>query len=76
MRSAALGARVETDRRRSIFKRCGVCARAFDVDAWRRLPEVARVSSAEVRPYLSVAADWEIDLRRCTCGALLAARDR
>lgn len=57
-----------------VRKRCGVCARSFTSEGWGRLPMVATVPSARVQPHLSVSIGWAIELRTCTCGALLAAR--
>ena len=55
-------------------KGCGVCRRTYDVAAWSALPTVATLPPSSVQPHLSVPAGWTVVLRRCTCGAVLAAR--
>lgn len=55
-------------------KRCGVCARLFTPEAWSMLPLGATVPAARVQTHLSVSVGWAIELRTCTCGAVLAAR--
>ena len=55
-------------------KRCGVCQRTYDTERWMALPPVATLPAATIKPYLSVPAEWAIDLRSCVCGAVLAVR--
>ncbi len=55
-------------------KACGQCRRAYELPAWRDLPQFATLPSTSVQPYLSVPAQWAVEIRRCACGALLAAR--
>ncbi len=55
-------------------KGCGVCRRSYDAAAWRALPAVSTLSPASVQEHLSVPAVWAVELRRCACGAVLAAR--
>jgi hypothetical protein len=55
-------------------KGCGVCRRTYDEQAWTALPAVATLPPSSVQPHLSVPAGWTVVLRRCTCGAVLAAR--
>jgi hypothetical protein len=55
-------------------KHCGVCGRTFEPDDWEELAPVAVLAPASVRPHLSVATDWGVDVRRCACGAVIAAR--
>jgi hypothetical protein len=35
---------------------------------------VATLPASSVQPHLSVPAGWTVELRRCACGAVLAAR--
>jgi hypothetical protein len=55
-------------------KGCGVCRRTYDAPAWTALPPVATLPPASVQTHLSVPAAWAVVLRRCECGAVLAAR--
>jgi hypothetical protein len=55
-------------------KGCGVCRRTYDAPAWNALPTVATLPPASVQAHLSVPAEFAVVLRRCTCGAVLAAR--
>jgi hypothetical protein len=55
-------------------KGCGVCRRTYDASAWEALPAVAVLPPAIVQPHLTVPARWTVVVRRCTCGAVLAAR--
>jgi hypothetical protein len=55
-------------------KGCGVCRRAYDEASWRTLPSVSTLPPASVQAHLSVPAQWAVELRRCSCGAVLAAR--
>jgi hypothetical protein len=55
-------------------KGCGVCRRTYDATTWKALPGVSTLSPASVQAHLSVPAGWAVELRRCVCGAVLAAR--
>jgi hypothetical protein len=55
-------------------KWCGVCQRTYDPERWMALSPVATLPAASIKPYLSVPAEWAIDLRTCVCGAVLAVR--
>ncbi|HEY6463512.1 MAG TPA: hypothetical protein VIY73_25265 [Polyangiaceae bacterium] len=55
-------------------KGCGVCRRSYDARAWEGLPSVATLPPSDVQTHLTVPAGWTVVLRRCTCGAVLAAR--
>ncbi len=54
--------------------RCGACGSVIGRGAWSALPLLETLPSAGVRAHLSVAADWSIEVRRCTCGTSLARR--
>ena len=56
------------------MKGCGVCRRTYDAGAWDALPAVDTLPPSSVQPHLTVPARWAVVLRRCTCGAVLAAR--
>ena len=55
-------------------KGCGVCRRTYDAPGWKELPAVLTLPPATVQPHLTVPAGWTVVVRRCTCGAVLAAR--
>lgn len=55
-------------------KGCGVCRRTYDAEAWNALPAVDTLPPSSVQTHLTVPARWTVVLRRCTCGAVLAAR--
>jgi hypothetical protein len=55
-------------------KGCGVCRRTYDESGWSALPAVATLPPTSVQAHLSVPAGFAVELRRCTCGAVLAAR--
>ena len=55
-------------------KLCGLCPRSYSRTEWNALPEMAMLPVASVQAHLSVPAAWGVELRRCTCGAVLAAR--
>ena len=55
-------------------KGCGVCRRTYDEVAWTALPPVATLPPSSIQAHLSVPASWTVVLRRCNCGAVLAAR--
>jgi hypothetical protein len=55
-------------------KGCGLCRRSYDARAWEALPTVDTLPSATVQAHLSVPARFTVVLRRCSCGAVLAAR--
>jgi hypothetical protein len=58
------------------IKRCGVCGQNYEPVEWDALPAIATLPPATVKPYLSVSADWSVELRTCLCGTVLAARGR
>jgi hypothetical protein len=51
-----------------------VCRRSYDVAAWSALPSVSTLPVSSVQAHLSVPAAWTVELRQCSCGAVLAAR--
>jgi hypothetical protein len=57
-------------------KSCGRCRRAYEIAQWESLPMVTKLAPASVHAHLSVPAAWTVELRRCTCGSVLAARSR
>ena len=57
-------------------KRCGVCQRTYESETWKALPSVAILPAAAIKPYLTVPTEWAIELRSCTCGAVLASLRR
>ncbi len=57
-------------------KSCGHCWRSYETVAWEALPIVTALAPASVQAHLSVPAAWTVELRRCACGSVLAARSR
>ena len=55
-------------------KGCGVCRRTYDAGTWDALPAVDTLPTSSVQPHLTVPARWTVVIRRCACGAVLAAR--
>jgi hypothetical protein len=54
-------------------KGCGVCRRTYDAPGWKALPAILTLPPDTVQPHLTVPAHWTVVVRRCTCGAVLAA---
>lgn len=57
-------------------KSCGQCRRAYETAQWEALPIVTALAPSSVQAHLSVPAAWTVELRRCACGSVLAARSR
>jgi hypothetical protein len=55
-------------------KSCSACRRAYDRAEWMTLPVIESLPQATVQSHLSVPAAWTVELRKCACGARLAAR--
>jgi hypothetical protein len=70
----ALAALRREQARAAWAKGCGVCRRDYDALAWKGLPAVSTLPPDSVQAHLSVPAGWSVELRRCTCGAVLAMR--
>jgi hypothetical protein len=68
------GAGTHVARDEGFRKGCGVCRRTYDGPAWEALPPVTTLPPSTVQPHLTVPAGWTVVVRRCTCGAVLAAR--
>jgi hypothetical protein len=62
--------------RRAWSKSCGHCRRTYETAQWAALPMVTALAPASVQAHLSVPAAWTVELRRCACGSVLAARSR
>ncbi|HZU85725.1 MAG TPA: hypothetical protein VE987_22515 [Polyangiaceae bacterium] len=71
--AAGAGSRYADER---AIKRCSACGRSYARDDWQALASVDVLPPERIQPYISVSADWAIDVRRCACGATLAARRR
>jgi hypothetical protein len=50
------------------------CGRSYGVWSWTSLELVLTLARADLQRHLSVPAEWRIEVRRCECGATLAAR--
>jgi hypothetical protein len=55
-------------------KGCGVCRRTYDAAGWDALQAVDTLPPSSVQPHMTVPTRWTVVVRRCTCGAVLAAR--
>jgi hypothetical protein len=55
-------------------KSCAACRRSYGSAEWGTLPLVFCLPHASVQSHLTVPAVWTVELRRCACGAELAAR--
>jgi hypothetical protein len=62
-------------RRAPWSKSCGGCRRTYGAAEWANLPALASLPPASVQPHLTVPASWTVELKRCSCGAMLAARN-
>jgi hypothetical protein len=71
-----LGADAPAAARNAWSKSCGHCRRTYETAQWAALPMVTALTPASVQAHLSVPAAWTVELRRCACGSMLAARSR
>ena len=55
-------------------KACARCGRSYGPAPWESLELVFTVPPSGVQQHLSVPAQWRVEVRRCACGAMLAAR--
>jgi hypothetical protein len=55
-------------------KGCGSCRSTYGSAAWAALPLAFSLASATVQAHLTVPAAWTVEVRRCACGAMIAAR--
>ena len=55
-------------------KVCTRCGRSYGASSWESLEVVYNVPPAVVQHHLSVPSEWQVEVRRCSCGATLAAR--
>jgi hypothetical protein len=57
-------------------KACSSCHAVIDARCWQRLPVVFRICREELERVLTVRVTWTVEVRRCTCGALMASMKR
>ena len=55
---------------------CAFCHARMDSRRWNELPLIKVLDRRELQPHLSVSVAWDVEVRRCTCGALIASVDR
>ncbi len=55
-------------------KGCGSCRSTYGSAAWAALPLAFSLASSTVQAFLTVPAAWTVEVRRCPCGAMMAAR--
>ena len=48
----------------------------MDARRWADLPLVQVLDWQELQPHLSVRIGWDVEVRRCACGALIASFGR
>jgi hypothetical protein len=54
-------------------KGCGRCRLSYERHAWMALPLAMSLPPTSVQGYLSVPASLTVEVRRCSCGAMIAA---
>jgi hypothetical protein len=54
-------------------KGCGCCRSSYGRQSWAALPLALSLPPASVQAYLSVPASLTVEVRRCGCGAMIAA---
>jgi len=54
-------------------KGCGRCRSSYERQAWMALPLATSLPPTSVQAYLSVPASLTVEVRRCSCGAMIAA---
>jgi hypothetical protein len=54
-------------------KGCGSCRSSYERQAWTALPLAMSLPPTSVQTYLSVPASLTVEVRRCSCGAMIAA---
>jgi len=52
---------------------CARCQARVDADAWTRLPIVEVLDRRALAAHLSVKVEWDVEVRRCSCGSLIAS---
>jgi hypothetical protein len=55
---------------------CVFCQAEMDARGWADLPLVQVLDRQELQPHLSVRIGWDVEVRRCACGALIASFGR
>jgi hypothetical protein len=55
-------------------KTCARCGRGYDSAPWELLELVLTLPQSSVQRHLTVSAEWRVEVRRCECGSMLAAR--
>jgi len=55
---------------------CAICHAQMGSREWAELPLVKVLDRRELEPHLSVRVPWDVEVRRCACGALIASVDR
>jgi hypothetical protein len=48
----------------------------MDARRWADLPLVKVLDRRELQPHISVHVGWDVEVRRCVCGALIASLGR
>jgi hypothetical protein len=70
----AVSAGLSSSSSSSWSKTCARCGRTYDAAPWDSLELVLTVPQSGVQQHLTVPAPWRVEVRRCACGAMLAAR--
>jgi hypothetical protein len=58
------------------MRTCVFCEAEMDAQRWAELPLVKVLDRSELQSHLSVSVAWNVEVRRCTCGALIASVGR
>jgi hypothetical protein len=65
---------IDTSAREPKWSRtCVFCHAEMDARRWADLPLVQVLDRQELQPHLSVRMGWDVEVRRCACGALIAS---
>ena len=65
-----------SDRAMRWSRTCVSCNAEMDSNVWAGLPLVSVLNREDLQRHLSVPVGWDVEVRRCACGALIASFGR